>query len=114
MANEPNDPAHIISSLYEAGQAALRRFAALPKEGDGAREGQASGGAADDPMAQFMAATQQLAGLQQELVKQMATYWTGAPWLNLEAPADAAPKDEDKRFAAEAWRSGAAPLPLWR
>ena len=24
MANEPNDPAHIISSLYEAGQAALR------------------------------------------------------------------------------------------
>jgi hypothetical protein len=97
MANETNDPSQVIANLYEAGQAVLRQMAAMP--GAGAPAG------GDDPMAQFVAATQQLAGLQRELVKQMSAYWTGAPWLTLEAPAEAAPRDDDKRFASEAWRT---------
>jgi polyhydroxyalkanoate synthase len=104
MADEPNDPARIISNLYEAGQAVLRQFAAAPPDASAAAGRGAQPPAADNPMAQFLAATQQLTGLQTEFVKQMSSYWSGAPWLNLEAPAEAAPKDEDKRFAAEAWR----------
>ncbi len=105
MANEPQDPSKIISNLYEAGQAVLRQLAtAAPDDGGEQRNEPASKSAPDDPMLQFLATTQKLASLQQDFVKQMSTYWSGAPWLALEAPADAAPTETDKRFAAQAWR----------
>jgi polyhydroxyalkanoate synthase len=105
MANEPNDPAHIISNLYEAGQAVLRQMGTLPAADATAAAAEAPAADADNPMARFIEATQRLAGLQQDFVRQMSAYWTGAPWLALEAPTDAAPKEDDKRFAAEAWRT---------
>src|SRR6266511_4205352 len=98
MANEPNDASHIVESLYEAGQAMMRQLGAAGASGAEPAATPA------DPMAQFIAATQQMAALQQAFVKQMGTYWGGVPWLALEAPGATAVKDEDKRFAAGAWR----------
>lgn len=110
MADEPNDPAHIIAKLYEAGQQVLRQLGTLPATDAAAATPPQStrppdAGAADNPMTQFIAATAQLAELQRQFVEQMSAYWTGAPWLGLEASAAAASKEEDKRFAADAWRS---------
>ena len=98
MANEPNDASHIVESLYEAGQAMMRQLGAAGASGAEPAATPA------DPMAQFIAATQQMAALQQAFVKQMGTYGGGVPWLALEAPGATAVKDEDKRFAAGAWR----------
>ena len=54
-----------------------------------------------------MAASKQLADMQQELVKQMFGFWSAmagaaAPWMG---PAAAAAGNDDKRFAGEAWRN---------
>src|SRR4249920_1184625 len=59
-----------------------------------------------DPMAEFFAATQQVANMQQEFWKQATAYWSAFPTaatLWAQAPAEAA--DSDRRFAAEAWRN---------
>ena len=96
MANPPNDPAQLLASLLEGGQAMMRHFGmpSAPEPG------------AFDPMAEFFAATQQVANMQQEFWKQATAYWSAFPTaatLWAQAPAEAA--DSDRRFAAEAWRN---------
>src|SRR5206468_446614 len=59
-----------------------------------------------DPMAEFFAATQQVANMQQEFWKQATAYWSAFPAAAAaaaQAPADAV--DSDRRFAADSWRS---------
>jgi len=61
MANTSNDPARVLASLLEGGQAMLRSFGrgtpSAPEQGN------------SDPMGDFIAATQQIAGMQQEFWK---------------------------------------------
>ena len=96
MANPPNDPAQLLASLLEGGQAMMRKFGmpSAPEPG------------ASDPMAEFFAATQQIADMQQNFWKQATAYWSAFPTAAAaaaQAPTDAA--DSDRRFGAEAWRS---------
>jgi polyhydroxyalkanoate synthase len=96
MANSPNDPAQLLASLLEGGQAMMRNFGvpSAPEQG------------ASNPMADFFAASQQVANMQQEFWKQATAYWSAFPAAftgAAQAPADAA--DSDRRFAAEAWRN---------
>jgi polyhydroxyalkanoate synthase len=96
MANVPNDPAQLLASLLEGGQAMMRNFGvpSAPEPG------------ASNPMADFFAASQQVANMQQEFWKQATAYWSAFPAAftgAAQAPADAA--DSDRRFAAEAWRN---------
>ena len=96
MANSPNDPAQLLASLLEGGQAMMRHFGMPSAPAPGAF----------DPMAEFFAATQQVANMQQEFWKQATAYWSAFPTaatLWAQAPAEAA--DSDRRFAAEAWRN---------
>jgi len=71
-----------------------------------ARESTATGGLEAprplDPMSAFTAFTQQMTLVQQQIMEQMAAFWTGAGGAPA-APALAAPNN-DKRFAADAWR----------
>jgi polyhydroxyalkanoate synthase len=96
MANTPNDPAQLLASLLEGGQAMMRNFGvpSAPEPG------------ASNPMADFFAASQQVADMQQEFWKQATAYWSAFPAAftgAAQAPADAA--DSDRRFAAEVWRN---------
>src|SRR5438067_10041594 len=96
MASSPNDPAQLLASLLEGGVAMLGQFG-MPKPPEPGKS---------DPMAEFFATTQQIAGKQQELWNQAMAYWTAFPTAvaaAAQAPVDAA--DKDRRFAAEAWRS---------
>ena len=69
MASQPNDPAQLLASLLEGGQAMMMRHFGMPvvPQSD-----------ASDPIAQFFAATQQVANMQLEFWKQ-ATYWATFP-----------------------------------
>ena len=70
MSRPSNDPAQLLANLFENGQAMMRQFTAsnAPDTVD-----------ASDPMAAFMAASQQIVGLQQDYWKQVAGYWSGVP-----------------------------------
>ena len=99
MSSPSHDPALLLASLFENGQAMMRQFAAT---------GNAPGAAhASDPMAAFMAASQQIVGLQQDYWKQVAGFWSGMPGAaTWGSAADASGSAEsDKRFADEAWRN---------
>ena len=70
MSSPSNDPAQLLANLFENGQAMMRQFTATnaPDTVD-----------ASDPMAAFMAASQQIVGLQQDYWKQVAGFWSGMP-----------------------------------
>jgi len=98
MGSPSHDPALLLANLFENSQAMMRQFTA---------SGAAGAGDAPDPMSAFMAATQQMVGLQQDYWKQVAGFWGGMPgaaaWgLGADAPGVA---DSDKRFASEAWKN---------
>ena len=95
MANTPNDPAQLLASLLEGGQAMLRSFGhGMPSPPEPGKS---------DPMGDFIAATQQIAGMQQEFWKQALAYWSAIPGAAgvAQVPAET---DSDRRFSAEAWR----------
>ena len=98
MSSPSNDPAQLLANLFENGQAMMRQFTATnaPDTVD-----------ASDPMAAFMAASQQIVGLQQDYWKQVAGFWSGMPGVaNWGLEPDASGSGEsDKRFANEAWRN---------
>jgi polyhydroxyalkanoate synthase subunit PhaC len=98
MSSPSNDPAQVLASLFENGQAMMRQFTAInaPDTVD-----------ASDPMAAFMTASQQIVGLQQDYWKQVAGFWSGMPGAaNWGLGSDASGSGEsDKRFANEAWRN---------
>ncbi len=58
-------------------------------------------------MAEFIAATQQIADMQQEFWKQVAAFWSAFPSAPQHCGLKRRPKrpDSDRRFAAEAWRN---------
>ena len=96
MSSSANDPAQLLASLLEGGMAMLGQFG-MPRTAEPGKP---------DPMAEFFAATQQVANMQQEFWKQATAYWSAFPAAAAaaaQAPADAV--DSDRRFAAEAWRS---------
>src|SRR5689334_14451213 len=98
MANTSNDPAQLLASLLEGGQAMRRSFG---RDMPGASEPGKS-----DPMRDFMAATQQIADLQQEFWKQALAYWSAVPSAAAGlAQVSGETADSDRRFAAEAWRN---------
>jgi polyhydroxyalkanoate synthase len=98
MSSPSNDPAQLLASLFENGQAMMRQFTATNA---------ADAVDASDPMAAFAAASQQIAGLQQDYWKQVAGFWSGIPGVaNWGLGPDASGSGEsDKRFANEAWRN---------
>ncbi len=63
MSSPSNDPAQLLANLFENGQAMMRQFTATnaPDTVE-----------ASDPMAAFMAASQQIVGLQRNYWKQVA------------------------------------------
>ena len=70
MTRPSNDPAQLLASLFENGQAMMRQFTASSA---------LDTVDATDPMAVFRAASQQIVGLQQDYWKQVAGFWTGMP-----------------------------------
>jgi polyhydroxyalkanoate synthase len=99
MANPPNDPAQLLASLLEGGQAMLRPFGpfGMPSPTELGKS---------DPMGNFIAATQRIADVQQEFWKQGLAYWSAAPSAAAgvaQVPSESA--DSDRRFSAEAWRN---------
>jgi polyhydroxyalkanoate synthase subunit PhaC len=98
MSNQPNDPAQYLAGMFAAGQDLLQRFAA------GVPGASTEPGA--DPAAAFMASSNKFAEMQQKYLQQMTGFWSGM--LGAAPLAEAAPsvaKNDDKRFAGEAWRS---------
>src|SRR5438128_2286438 len=98
MANTSNDPAQLLASLLEGGQAMPRPLGpfgmpSAPEQGN------------SDPMGDFIAATQQIAGMQQEFWKHALAYWSAVPSAAGVAQVPAETADSDRRFAAEAWRN---------
>jgi polyhydroxyalkanoate synthase len=97
MSTPKTDPAQLLAGLFQTGQDTMRQF-------------DATGGSADrklDPAAHFISASQQFAATQQDLIKQMTGYWSGmmgtaAPG---QEPGTSGTKDNDRRFAGEAWSS---------
>ena len=97
MANTPNDPAQLLASLLEGGQAMLQSFGrGMPSTAEPGKP---------DPMGDFIAATQQIAGMQQEFWKQALAYWSAIPGAAGVAQVPAETVDSDRRFSAEAWRN---------
>src|SRR5437762_2388399 len=96
MANTPNDPAQLLASLLEGGHAMLQSFGrGMPSAAEPGKS---------DPMGDFIAATQQIAGMQQEFWKQALAYWSAVPGAAGVAQVPAEALDSDRRFAADAWR----------
>jgi polyhydroxyalkanoate synthase len=95
MSNPPNDPAQLLAGFIETGQNMMRQLA-----GTGSSTN-------PDVVPDFVAASKQIAGMQQDFLKQMMGFWSGM--LGVAVPPDAATAagatDSDRRFAAEAWRN---------
>ena len=99
MSTTPNDPIQLFANLFRGGQG----FA--PRAASGAE-----GGEAPDPMAGLTALTRQMTEAQQQLMKQMTDFWSGMmgasgfPGRAGGAESKGGAMD-DRRFAADAWRS---------
>ena len=96
MIIQPNDPAQLLAKLFQAGQEQMRQFTA----------GSGTGNAKQDPTTAFVAASQHYAEMHQNFLKQMTGFWSAMLGAATPAEEAAAPmaKDEDRRFAGEAWR----------
>ena len=99
MSAASNDPAELLASLLKGGQSICGNPAAT---NDSAAAGSDATPPAD-PMSLFIAFTEQMAQTQRQFVDQMMEFWSGAGGESA-APLAAA-KNDDKRFAAEAWRN---------
>ncbi len=97
MIIQPSDPAQLLAKLFEAGQEQMRQFTADA----------GTGNSKQDPAAAFMTASQHYAEMQQNFLKQMTGFWSAMLGMGMSTEEAAAPmaKDEDRRFASEAWRN---------
>ncbi len=97
MTTPQDDPAKWLATIFENSQAMMRQFT---------QSGAASGGGdetkASDPDP-FVAASKQFAEMQQNYVRQMTDLWSGMWKLPGSQPASTAAKQDDRRFATEAW-----------
>jgi polyhydroxyalkanoate synthase len=82
MSTTPNNPIEVFANMFKGGQGV---YGETPHA---------------DPMAGFMALTRQMTEAQQQFMKQMTDYWSGKPLGDAKAASG-----DDKRFAADAWRS---------
>src|SRR5437867_4352336 len=90
MADESSDAANALAKLIEAGQDALRQFT-MSLAFDGAGD------------SQLNAVSKSFADLHQSYIQQMTKLWTAMLGAGGQASGDV--RQEDKRFASEAWRS---------
>jgi len=98
MPNQPNDPAQYLAGMFAAGQDLMQRFAGVPS---------ASTEPGANPAAAFMASSNKFAEMQRDYLNQMTGFWSSMLGAAT-SPGEAAPplaKNEDKRFAGEAWRN---------
>src|SRR5439155_13914930 len=87
----------LLASLLEGGQAMLQSFGrGMPSTAEPGKP---------NPMGDFIAATQQIASMQQEFWKQALAYWSAVPTAAGVAQVPAEASDSDRRFAADAWRN---------
>src|SRR5438477_7807781 len=106
MANTPNDPAQLLASLLEGGQTMLQSFGRGMRSAAerGKSDSRKSDSGKSDPMGAFIAATQQIAGMQQAFWKRALAYWSAVPGPAGVAQVSTEASDSDRRFAADAWR----------
>ena len=93
MSNGKPDPARLLAGVFQSGQNMMRQFAWAGGSGDGKV----------DPAAQLISTSQKFVGMQQDLIKQMTGYWSGMMGMATPEQATAGTKDNDRRFAGEAW-----------
>ena len=93
MSNGKPDPARLLAGVFQSGQDMMRQFAWAGGSGDGEV----------DPAAQLISTSQKFVGMQQDLIKQMTGYWSGMMGMATPEQATAGTKDNDRRFAGEAW-----------
>lgn len=95
MSTPKPDPAQLLAGLFETGEDMMRQFDATDR----------SAGGRLDPAEHFISASQQFAAMQQELVTQMTGYWSGMMGIAVpeQEPGTSATKDDDRRFAGDAW-----------
>ena len=94
-AGPSHDPAKILSDMLAAGQEMMRKFGApqTPSE-------------APQAPPDLLAATKQIADMQQQVLKQAADFWSSTFGISSQTGAQGAgAKAEDKRFAGEPWRA---------
>ncbi len=96
MSSQTNDPALVLANLFEAGQSMMRQFVATAAP-------DAMG--MSDPMGRLLAVSQQMVGLQQEYWKQVTGFWSGMSGVAAPSDTPTATKEDDRRFAGEAWRN---------
>ena len=94
MALASNDPANVLAGLIHAGQDVLRQFtmsASAGKEADSPL----------DPAKQIVAVSKSIVEMHQSYLQQMSTLWSAV--LSPPEQATDAARQDDKRFASEAW-----------
>jgi polyhydroxyalkanoate synthase len=99
MSNQTNDPARYLASLFAAGPELMQKLAAgVP--------GTSTEPGADLATA-FMANSKNFAEMQQAYLKQVTGFWSGmlGGATSAEEAAQPLSKNDDKRFAGEAWRN---------
>jgi len=95
MSTPKPDPAQLLAGLFQTGEDMMRQFEAT---GGGA-------GGKLDPAEHFISASRQFAAMQQDLIAQMTGYWSGMKGIAAleQEPGTSGTKDNDRRFAGEAW-----------
>src|SRR5215813_9533221 len=96
MSTPPNDPIQLFANLFKGGQ------------GFGPRPG-AGAGQTPNSMAGLTALTRQMTEAQQQFMKQMTDFWSGVigagGFPGMPGGSESKGGPDDKRFAADAWRS---------
>jgi polyhydroxyalkanoate synthase subunit PhaC len=95
MNTPKRDPAQLLAGLFQTGQEMMRQLYTMSGSADGKL----------DPAAHFISASEQFSAMQQDLIKQMTGYWSGMMGIAApgQEPGTSGTKDNDRRFAGEAW-----------
>ena len=100
-SSNPNDPIQLFASLLKGGQGLYGGESAKTDDST-------SNPPAGDPAAGFLALTRQMMDTQQQFMRQMTEFWSGRATGFAQTPESPQAKGgagDDKRFAADAWRS---------
>ncbi|HTS23984.1 MAG TPA: class I poly(R)-hydroxyalkanoic acid synthase [Casimicrobiaceae bacterium] len=94
MSTTPNDPLQLFTSLFQGGKGLF-----------GGTDAAGAAGPGQDPMASFAALTRQMAEAQAQFMKQATDFWSGMVPAGAKSGEATGAAAEDRRFAAEAWKS---------